>query len=48
MLLRLAKEEEIEIITKISIDAFHSDYLVGLDPNDGPPGYDSVEWHKMM
>lgn len=48
MLLRLTKEEEIEIITKISIDAFHSDYLVGLDPNDGPPDYDSVEWHKMM
>ena len=48
MLLRLTAEEEIEIITKISIDAFHSDYLIGLEPNDGPPGYDSVKWHKEM
>lgn len=48
MLLRLTAEEEIEIITKISIDAFHSDYLIGLEPNDGPPGYDSIKWHKEM
>lgn len=48
MLLRLTTEEEIEMITKISIDAFHSDYLIGLEPNDGPPGYDSVKWHKEM
>ena len=48
MLLRLTAEEEIEMITKISIDAFHSDYLIGLEPNDGPPGYDSVKWHKEM
>lgn len=45
MLLRLAEKEEIEDITRISIAAFHSDYLVGLDPNDGPPDYDSVPWH---
>lgn len=48
MFLRLTAEEEIEMITKISIDAFHSDYLIGLEPNDGPPGYDSVKWHKEM
>lgn len=48
MILRLTAEEEIEMITKISIDAFHSDYLIGLEPNDGPPGYDSVKWHKEM
>lgn len=48
MILRLTAEEEIKIITKISIDAFHSDYLIGLEPNDGPPGYDSVKWYKEM
>lgn len=48
MLLRLTAEEEIEMITKISIDAFHSDYLIGLEPNNGPPGYDSAKWHKEM
>lgn len=48
MLLRLTKEEEIKAITRISIDAFHTDYLVGLEPNDGPPNYDSVTWHTKM
>ena len=48
MLLRLTKKEEIETLTKISIDAFYSDYLVGLDPNDGPPDYDNIEWHRKM
>ncbi len=48
MLLRLTKKEEIEIITNISIDAFHSDVLIGLDSNDGPPEYDSITWHKQM
>ena len=48
MLLRLTKKEEIETITKISVEAFHTDYLVGLDPNDGPPDYDNVEWHDKM
>ena len=48
MLLRLTKKEEIETLTKISIDAFHSDYLIGLDPNDGPPDYDNIEWHRKM
>lgn len=33
-MLRLTKKEETEAITKISIDALHTDYLVGLDPND--------------
>ena len=48
MLLRLTNREEIDTITKISVDAFHSDYLVGLDPGAGPPGYDSITWHKQM
>ena len=46
--LRLSNPNEVEEITKISIDAFHSDFLVGLDPNDGPPDYDSLSWHKKM
>lgn len=46
--LRLSKQNEVEEITKISIEAFHSDILVGLDPNDGPPDYDSLEWHEKM
>ena len=46
--LRLANLNEVEEITKISIEAFHSDFLVGLDPNDGPPDYDSIKWHKKM
>lgn len=48
MLLRLTKVEEIETITQISVDAFHTDYLVGLAPNDGPPNYDKVDWHQKM
>ena len=46
--LRLSSPGEVEELTKISIEAFHSDFLVGLDPNDGPPDYDSLEWHKQM
>ena len=46
--LRLSAKEEVEEITKISIAAFHSDFLVGLDPNDGPPDYDSLKWHEKM
>lgn len=46
--LRLSDLKEVEEITKISIEAFHSDYLVGLDPNDGPPDYDSLKWHEQM
>ena len=41
--LRLSNINEVEEITKISIEAFHSDFLVGLDPNDGPPDYDSLK-----
>lgn len=48
MLLRLAKKDEIETITKISVEAFHTDYLVGMDANDGPPDYDSAQWHAKM
>ena len=47
-ILRLSRPEEVEMITRISVKAFHSDSLLGLDPNDGPPDYDSLEWHKKM
>ena len=46
--LRLSSPKEVEEITNISIEAFHSDFLVGLDPNDGPPDYDSLKWHEQM
>jgi len=48
MLLRKAFENEITILTDISIRAFHSDELIGMEPNDGPPDYDSVSWHEEM
>ena len=48
MLLRLAVIEEVELLTTMSINAFHTDYLVGGDPEDGPPDYDSVVWHEKM
>jgi len=48
MPLRLANIEEASILTEISIKAFHTDYLVGGDINDGPPDYDSLKWHKKM
>lgn len=46
--LNLATKDECEILTCISKDAFHSDILVGGNPNDGPPGYDSLTWHLDM
>lgn len=46
--LRLSRPEEVEMITRVSVKAFHSDSLLGLDPNDGPPDYDSLKWHEKM
>lgn len=38
-----------EILTKISIDAFHTDFIVaGRKSIGGPPGYDSIEFHEQM
>ena len=48
MILRLSKENEIERLTEISVAAFNTDYLVGCEPNDGPPDYDSIKWHQDM
>ena len=37
------------ILTKISIDAFHSDFIVaGRESIGGPPGYDSIKFHEQM
>ncbi len=36
-------------LTSISIDAFHTDFVVaGRSTKGGPPGYDSVEFHEQM
>lgn len=48
MNLRLSICNEIEILTQISKEAFNSDFLIGLEPNSGPPNYDDVNWHKQM
>lgn len=48
MILRQSFESEVEELTRMSIEAFHTDYLVGGDPEDGPPDYDSVFWHEEM
>ena len=48
MLLRIAAKSEVVKLTEISREAFHTDYLVGGEPNDGPPDYDSATWHEQM
>ena len=44
-MLRLAKENEIEILTSMSTRAFDSDIDYGGE-GGGPTGFDSVEWHS--
>lgn len=48
MIFRSAIEEDIRTLTEISKAAFNTDVLVGGKENDGPPAYDSYEWHKKM
>ncbi|MBE6128652.1 MAG: GNAT family N-acetyltransferase [Erysipelotrichaceae bacterium] len=48
MILRKAEKNEICLLAEISKVAFHSDELIGMDANDGPPGYDSAAWHTAM
>lgn len=48
MIFRKSLEDEINALVAISMAAFHTDVLVGGDENEGPPGYDSPEWHKQM
>ena len=45
---RKANEQEVEILTELSIAAFHTDYLVGGEELEGPPGYDDKSWHFDM
>ena len=48
MILRKAEKNEICLLAEMSKVAFHSDELIGMDANDGPPGYDSAAWHTAM
>ena len=48
MILRKSLVDEINTLVAISMAAFHTDVLVGGDENEGPPGYDSIEWHEQM
>ncbi|MBQ0051553.1 MAG: GNAT family N-acetyltransferase [Treponema sp.] len=48
MILRKSNSSEAGELTRISIKAFGTDSLVGGAENDGPPGYDSEEWHMKM
>lgn len=45
---RKASEQEVRKLTELSIAAFHTDYLVGGNKLDGPPGYDDIKWHLDM
>jgi ribosomal protein S18 acetylase RimI-like enzyme len=44
----LANEDDLEELTSISIKSFHSDIKVGANIQKGPPGYNSLEFHKEM
>jgi len=48
MRLVLAKEAHIPQLVELSIAAFHSDRAVGGSGTDGPPEYESEEWHTDM
>lgn len=48
MEVRKAKTEEAEILTQISKRAFDTDVNVGGTEPDGPPEYDSIQWHQQM
>ncbi|MEN8244440.1 MAG: GNAT family N-acetyltransferase [Thermodesulfobacteriota bacterium] len=44
----LATEDDLKELTSISIKSFHSDIKIGADILKGPPGYNSLEFHKKM
>lgn len=44
-MVRLSKINEVEALTKISTEAFHTDVTVGAKEMQGPPMYSSLEWH---
>lgn len=48
MEIRLAKRDEISILTSASKTAFDTDITVGNIEIGGPPNYDSIQWHERM
>ena len=45
----IAEVNDAQVLTSISISAFHTDFKVaGRSTRGGPPGYDSIEFHKKM
>ena len=48
MIFRLAREDEVQILTDISKRSFDTDITVGGTEPGGPPEYDSYEWHMQM
>ena len=48
MNVRLAQEQEVEALTRMSKAAFDTDIHVGSNEVGGPPGYDSNQWHTNM
>jgi len=44
----IANEDDLKDLTSLSIKSFHSDIHVGAGILKGPPGYDSLEFHKEM
>ena len=46
---KIAEINDAQVLTLISISAFHTDFeIAGRSTKGGPPGYDSVEFHKKM
>ncbi|MBO4838818.1 MAG: GNAT family N-acetyltransferase [Lachnospiraceae bacterium] len=43
-----AEADQVEKIADMSVRAFETDVNVGGAKGEGPPGFDSVEWHKQM
>ncbi|WP_022666254.1 GNAT family N-acetyltransferase [Desulfospira joergensenii] len=45
---KLVTDEDLAYVTDISIKSFHSDIDVGAEVLKGPPGYDSIDFHREM
>ena len=45
---KLVTDEDLVNVTDISKKSFHSDIDVGAEVLKGPPGYDSVDFHRKM
>lgn len=48
MIIRLAEQDEVDTLTRLSTEAFDTDVTVGGKESDGPPNYNSVAWHEQM